>query len=298
MKNYQAFYPHATIIVGGAMWGLYWWPIRALDNLGLHGIWSVVFLNIMPFIMAVCFFMIKFNGIKMANAMPALFIGFALGVSMFAYATAFLYTDVLRVVLFFYLTPVWSTILGIVFLHETLSTQRVIAIFVGFFGLALILYEGESFGFSLNIGDILGLLAGFLWSVGSVLLKKLKDVPTKLSVLSVSFFVLLVGIIAGIFIEPLPNIQMNDPYFLKAGMIAFFTSTLLILPSMVAIFWAFKFVSPGTGGVLMMSEVVVAAISAVILLPNESLLWYQQIGGAFILFATIIEIRSSLYSNE
>ena len=111
----------------------------------------------------------------MANAMPALFIGFALGVSMLAYATAFLYTDVLRVVLFFYLTPVWSTILGIVFLHETLSTQRVIAIFVGFFGLALILYEGESFGFSLNIGDILGLLAGFLWSVGSVLLKKLKD---------------------------------------------------------------------------------------------------------------------------
>ena len=77
-------------------------------------------------------------------------------------------------------------------------------------------------------------------------------------------------------------------------MIAFLTSTLLILPSMVTIFWALKFVSPGTGGLLMMSEVVVAAISATILLPDEMLLWYQQIGGGFILFATIIEIKNNL----
>ena len=48
-------------------------------------------------------------------------------------------------------------------------------------------------------------------------------------------------------------------------------SLLIILPAIFMIFWASQFLFPGRVGLLLMAEVVVAVVSASILLPEESL---------------------------
>jgi drug/metabolite transporter (DMT)-like permease len=31
------------LLFGAALWGLYWFPLRLLEQAGLHGLWAVVF---------------------------------------------------------------------------------------------------------------------------------------------------------------------------------------------------------------------------------------------------------------
>ena len=47
---------------------------------------------------------------------------------------------------------------------------------------------------------------------------------------------------------------------------------------------------PGRVGILMMSEVIVAILSARILIPEESMAFLQWVGAGAILFAGVIEV--------
>ena len=74
--------------------------------------------------------------------------------------------------LLFYISPVWSTLLGILFLGERLTLNRVLAIILGFSGLAVILGAGEGFPWPRHIGDWFALGAGLTWAIALVRLFK------------------------------------------------------------------------------------------------------------------------------
>ena len=76
-----------------------------------------------------------------------------------------------------------------------------------------------------------------------------------------------------------------DAYTL--GVLAF---SIMILLSLYAIFWAIGRLSPGRSGLLMMSEVVVAVISASILLPEEAMNAREWLGAALIVSAGVVEV--------
>ena len=46
------------------------------------------------------------------------------------YSTAIIYTDVVRAILLFYLTPVWATILARIFLGDAITVTRIVAMAV------------------------------------------------------------------------------------------------------------------------------------------------------------------------
>ena len=68
--------------------------------------------------------------------------------------------------------------------------------------------------------------------------------------------------------------------------IAFF----FLVPAVGSIFWAQQFLAAGRAGLLMMSEVVVAMISASVFLPDERLSLLQWGGALLIVGASIVEI--------
>jgi len=83
---------------------------------------------------------------------------------------------------------------------------------------------------------------------------------------------------------PVPTIDQ----LITAFPLSFFGSTLILLPSVYLIFWACRLLYPGRAAILMMSEAVVAVISATLLLPDETLTGQQWLGGAIVLLACLI----------
>ena len=85
---------------------------------------------------------------------------------------------------------------------------------------------------------------------------------------------------------------------LENFILAFTWSVIVLLPSFCIIFRISQILFPGRVGILMMSEVVVAVISAKILLPEEQMLILQWVGAFAILLAGFIEILFGYNKNN
>ena len=93
----------------------------------------------------------------------------------------------------------------------------------------------------------------------------------------------------------LATLFYSDPVPLLAEIwIAFptaaFWSIVILLPCFFIIFRVSQFLFPGRVGILTMSEVIVAIVSAAVLLPEEVLPPVQWLGAVAIIFAGIVEV--------
>ena len=104
------------------------------------------------------------NALKALTYTPASMIGMAFTL----YSNGLVETTIVRATLLYYLTPIWSTLLGVIWLSEPLTKYRIIAIAVAFAGLILLLSNGNSSENPLNIGDLYSFLSGIFWAIGAV----------------------------------------------------------------------------------------------------------------------------------
>jgi len=159
--------PSLAILLGGALWGLFWVPVRALGDLGLGGACpaAVIFGGCLCLLLPVLPFRMR----QLANSWRVVALGgLFTGTALAFYSISLLMTDVVHSLLLFYLTPVWSTALGIALLGERLTFSRLGALAFGAAGLAVVLGGGEGVPWPRNLGDWLALGAGMAWSFGSL----------------------------------------------------------------------------------------------------------------------------------
>ncbi len=86
----------------------------------------------------------------------------------------------LRATLLFYLTLIWSTLLGFIILYEPFTKKRVAAILVGLAGCFCLLSPGVQQAVPLNKGDIYGVSAGVFWAIGATCIKRWPQSPVLL----------------------------------------------------------------------------------------------------------------------
>jgi drug/metabolite transporter (DMT)-like permease len=96
--------------------------------------------------------------------LPGLLAGFAFAL----YIASLVLTDVVRAILLFYMSPLWSTLLGILVLKERLTGNRVVALLLAFSGLYIVLVVEGGLPIPRNKGDWFALTSGFCWSIASV----------------------------------------------------------------------------------------------------------------------------------
>jgi drug/metabolite transporter (DMT)-like permease len=276
-----------ALSLSAAAWGLYWFPLRSIENAGLSGSWSVVFFNACPLIV-LCPWLV-FNFKKLIGVFgPTLLAAIMIGMAFTLYANALVETTIVRATLLYYLTPVWSTLIGVMWLSEHLTKARIIAIAVAFSGLILLLSDGESSDFPLNIGDLYSFLSGIFWAIGVATLNRWSNIP----ILPLTTFIFISttaisALFAGVFyVDPLPDLTMLQAAFPTAA----FWSIFILLPSFCVIFRVSQLLFPGRVGILTMSEVIVAIVSAAILVPDETMLLMQWMGAIAILLAGLIEV--------
>lgn len=275
-------------IYSGVIFGLYWIPIRKLESAGFPGLWATFVFNLMPLLVLLPVLYFRRRDFALANRSFHIN-GLLVGVSLVFYATAFVYTDVVRVVLLFYLTPVWGFILARIFIGDAITAVRWCSVALGLGGMLVILGVDKGLPWPSNAGDWMALGSGVLWAIAS--LRMLMDSNSDSLNYCIAFFLwcsivsavlVAVGMVSGV---------MQAPAWSAVGSVAVWflpVALLLLIPGGLAVVYSASKLNPGVVGILFMTEVCVATISAAIL-TEEAIATREVVGVLMVMLAGVLE---------
>ncbi len=276
--------PMAAIAASAVLWGLWWLPLRWLEAGGLHGDWvSVTIYGAAALVMAPLAWRRRRS--ILAGGVPLLLIGLAFGAVLTLWNHAILVGEVVRVVLLFYLAPVWATGLGWLLLGERPGARRLLSIALGLGGAAVVLgFEG---GVPLpgSVGDWLGLASGLLFALSATLTRKAEHLDG-LDITAVAMAA--ATAIALGFLLVLPTPTPDAAVLARAVPLAGLAALVWLLPQTWLIFWGAARLDPGRVTILLLLEVVAAAASAS-LLTDEPFGGRELLGCLLILSAGLVE---------
>ena len=249
-------------LYAGAVWGLFWIPLRALEDAGIHGLWITVVYFLIPTICLTPVTLTRWKHVKKGGLSLQL-TAMLSGGALLLYSTSIVYTDVVRAMLLFYLTPIWATILARIFLNDAITPSRILAMAMAILGMLTIFGLGARFPIPQNIGDWLGIASGVLWAIAMVRLR-MSESHSAIE-LTAGFFQwsLIFSASAAFLLAPayIPKVEQALP----ALPLLLIFMALLVLPGTYASLWGPKYLSPGIVGLLFMTEIVVGAISVALL---------------------------------
>jgi drug/metabolite transporter (DMT)-like permease len=281
-REYEQRHALLIIFLASSFWGVLWVPMRHIEAMGLSGLWVVVLFHFLP-ALAMLPLIVRTAPSSRRDWGRAAVAGALMGAGFALYALGLVVASVTKTVILFYMTPIWSTVIAYFVLRERAGWGRWLAIAAALVGCALVTGVNRD-ELRFDPADLLGLLSGLFWALGSVMIRRYDG----LNFVTVSFLQYLSGgimaLLAALYLgDPLP--QLNA--FLQAIPPAFLASVVVFLPSVLLIFRIMQYVSPGLVGILMLSEALVAAVSAAFWL-GETLSSTQWIGVGAILTTGVI----------
>lgn len=156
--------PVALTLLSAIMWGLWWIPIRSIESLGLSGAQASLFCNLAALLVVALFMMHR--RISPRIGARALTGAGLIALSFTLYSVALTFSDVVRVILLFYLAPAWSKIIEWAILKQPWRHRSTVTLLLSLVGAYLVLGADLSLT-SLNIGDVMALIAGLSWAIGA-----------------------------------------------------------------------------------------------------------------------------------
>jgi len=159
--------PTLAILASTVLWGTWWIPLRKLDALGFGTIWSTGGGLLIPALLMLPALIAQRARIARAGA-PLLLSAFFFACALALYAEGTLRGHVARVILLFYLTPVWSTLLARVMLGEAITARRIFTLVFGLSGLLVILEVDNASPLPRDVGEWCGLASGVAWGLAMV----------------------------------------------------------------------------------------------------------------------------------
>jgi len=165
----------SCLLFGASMWGLIWYPYRLLQLDGVGGVVSSLASYAIPFLLALPFFWKHLNSVRAHFGWLAL-LGLAAGWTNMGYVLAVIGGEIMRVVLLFYLAPVWTVIFARWLLGEKLSVWGWLIMVFSFAG-ALTMLWPEDGGLPLpaNQAEWIALSAGMTFALANVVTRKVSE---------------------------------------------------------------------------------------------------------------------------
>ncbi len=241
----------------GMVWGVFWIPLRFVEAAGIRGAWSSVLFFLVPSLILIPYQLIFRLGPVLRGGRQMQATALLAALSLGFYALAVLFTDVIRAMLLFYLTPLWSTLLARAVLGEPITRIRWIAMGLAFAGMLVIFGIDVGVPWPRNIGDWMGIASGVLWAATAVRLRGDRgNHPVEITAWYLFYSLLLSLAVALLDLNgasPLPDLSTAATTF------AWVVPVLLIVmvPGAVAAMWGPKYLDPGIVGLLFMTEIIV-----------------------------------------
>ncbi|MBT3556347.1 MAG: DMT family transporter [Rhodospirillales bacterium] len=296
MRHPNYFLICFVVFFSAGMWGLYWLPQRLLLDAGMTGGWGTVaqYVISLAVLLPIAIWRIL-NGKQIG--LRHWVCGLLLGSGAIFYANSLLVTEVIRALVFFYLTPLWATLIEITFLKRRLGWSRVGTVALALAGVWIAVGTEAGVPIPVYLGDWFGLLAGFLIAAGAAR----TEVEQPEGVFPLLFIVIVFALIATIYQYPMLSSKIGEvPSFEVAiSSLPFLLgiSLLFVLPTTAIIFWSPSKIGTGVFGILILSELVVGVISAA-LLTEETFGGPQAVGVTLIVAAGIVEVALNNKSKE
>ncbi|MBP0616755.1 DMT family transporter [Jiella mangrovi] len=252
-----------AVALSGLVWGSFWIPLRALDQNGIAGVWAIVLFYLLPTILVAPIILWRRRRL-MAGGWSLHLAGMFAGSALVLYAASLVFTDVVRALLFYYLTPLWSTLLARIVIGEAITGARWGTIGLGLIGLLLILKVDTGFAVTLGPGDFMGLASGVVWAIAAVWMKS--DEGGNGIDFALSYFIW--GSVAALALTALPlegsthfpdwqSIRAVLPWIVPVVLV-------LVIPPAFAIMWGATVLSPGLLAILFMTEISAGTVTAAI----------------------------------
>lgn len=275
--------PALGLLAGASLWGVVWYPYRVLNQAGIDGLWSTLFTyGLALFVGVACF--PREARVLLRIPPLALLMGISIGWSNLAYVLGVLEGEVMRVLLLFYLAPLWTPPIARVALGERLDAAGVAVMALAMAGAITMLWRPElGFPWPAARAEWLALAAGFLFALGNVLVRKLQDMTD---------IAKSIVIWAGVTFAALVHLPGSKLGAERAWGLAFEQAPLVgtIGVSLFAMGLALQYglsrLPANRAIVILLFELVVAAVAAHYL-AGESLRTVDWIGGALIASATL-----------
>ena len=255
--------PGLALVLNALIWGTSWWPFRQLhEQAGLHPLWTTAGIYFMAVVAIVCS---RPAAMRQVLGAPALWlIVLASGTTNATFNWGVTVGDVVRVVLLFYLMPLWAVLLARLMLKEALTRAAMLRVAMALVGAAIVLWPepGHPLG-PLRLTDALGLIGGFSFALNNVLLRR----ESRRSESSRALAMFLGGtLVSGALALTLGPQQVPWPGWLTPGWLVFalLLGVLFLLSNMALQYGAARLPANATA-VIMLTEVVFASASALVL---------------------------------
>ena len=276
--------PEIAIAVSGALWGLYWIPLRYLDARGVDAVWTTLGLFVAGLALLAPI-LLRHPPARAAFTPRMAATGLLTGGSFVLYSISIVLTDVVTAILLFYLSPVWATVLGRLLLAERFTGARLAALALGLGGLWVVLGGGSGVPLPRNPGDWCALIAGVTWAFGTLRVHQDTAVPAVAHV--TSLFIGGTAVVVAVALLPVTDAPA-PPVTVPAAAIVLAVAVISLV-SAWGILWGARLVSPGRAGLLLMMEVVTGLASAAAL-AGEPFGAAQLAGSMLIVAAALAEV--------
>jgi len=272
----------SSLVYAATLWGLVWYPYRLLSEAGVGGIASSFFTYAVP-LLAIGWL----HGRELHHARGKwvwlIALGLAAGWTNLAYVLAVLQGEVVRVLLLFYLSPLWTVLFARFLLHEKLNRAgwAVMALAAG--GALAMLWQSGDWPLPRNHAEWLGLSAGVMFAASNVISRHLNGVTEGAKAVSIWAGVAVLTVV-GLALKP-----AELDFMAHAGI-----STWLLLIGVgiaigsmtYAVQYGLARVPANQAIVIFLSELVVAAIAAYFL-SDERMGVQEWLGAAMIITASL-----------
>lgn len=285
----QSLAASLAVALCGALWGIYWLPLRHLEQAGLSGGWATAafFLAALPPALVLAFYA---RGQIKARLRAFLWLAILNGLVFNLYSNAYSHTTIFNVLFLFYLSPVWSILLARFWLREQVSMIRIGCVIVGLGGLVIMLSGDGGWPIPRNLGDWMALASGVLWAILTIRIRNSAEIGAATNL--VAF--LAGGIVAALLFAATSGTGgLPSPQAIGAAWpLVVAVAWLAWIPSQFILFWGVRRISPVRTGILLMTELV-SGVATAAWLSGDPVTWQQMLGGALILAAGLGDVLTS-----
>ncbi|ALP52939.1 hypothetical protein Tel_07110 [Candidatus Tenderia electrophaga] len=292
LRRFSDLFPVLSLLFVATIWGLLWLPLRGLDSAGMNGLWSTLVGYSAALLLALP--MLWQLRRELQDNFPAL-VGIALasGWCNMGFILAVLDGNVVRVVLLFYLSPLWAVLLGHFILGERMTPYAKWVMTVAMCGALMMLWTPElGYPWPQDSADWLALSAGFAFALSNVLVRKNQHVSVANKAIAAWWgaILLAVGLLA-----------LGDPAVPRVGLEIYSGAVLLGLFGLalatIAVQYGVTHMPVHRSAVIMLFELVVATTSSQ-LFTDEVVRPIEWFGGALILTAAWLMARRQVEVGE
>jgi drug/metabolite transporter (DMT)-like permease len=308
--RHVAVAPVLALLVNAFVWGVSWWPFRRLQEAGLHPLWATTVVYVLSAVVIAAW---RPRSLRQLATSPALWlICVASGTTNATFNWAVSIGDVVRVVLLFYLMPLWALLLARLVLKEHLTRGAFVRLGLALAGAAMVLSQGappEGGGAGAHAGnarvlgaltlpDLLALLGGFAFALNNVMLRREAARPEEGRALAMFVGGVIVAGATAVSLSASGSATAATSVPWPAGVAQWalpaFALALAFMASNLCLQYGAARLPATATAVVMPSEVLFAALTAV-WWGGAELHWSVLAGGALILGAAL---ASAIEGND